>query len=158
MISDKTTSSQKKYLVISLILFAISLTQNAYTINDLGQIKKASGFEAFFMGGLAFLGGGFFEWLIWLANPLYFLAVFFRKRNIDNAIAFGWMALILSLSFSLWRNLLAAENGRSAIIQSKGLGYIIWLISQIVWLVGLLITRSDSKAYKMASDVRKEEL
>ncbi len=73
---------------ISLILFIIALTQPSVVINDFDGKHIMLGYEYFIMGGLAILGGGLFEWLTWLANPLYFIAVILfirnRKKSIHN--------------------------------------------------------------------------
>ncbi|MBL0065623.1 MAG: hypothetical protein IPP38_11555 [Bacteroidetes bacterium] len=81
------------------------------------------------MGGLAILGGGLLEWLIWLANPVYIFAlIFFYKSNKTSKLV-SIIATILALSFTTWKEILAAENGRTATIESLNLGYWLWVLS-----------------------------
>lgn len=75
---DNKRNRIKTYvLLISLVVFIVSLTQTALTYNDIDGQKTHSSISLLFMGGLAILGGGLSEWFIWLANPLYFLAFIF---------------------------------------------------------------------------------
>lgn len=131
----------KVIFIISLVLFITSFTQDSFTINDYDGVKSFSGIESLVMGALAILGGGFLEWIIWLANPLYLLSIFlwikkYRKANIVSLIA-----SILALSFFFWKSILAAENGRIATITSKEVGYYIWLAAILLWSCILFFDR-----------------
>ena len=75
---DNKINKIKTYVsLISLTVFIVSLTQTALTYNDFDGQKIHSSLSLLFMGGLAILGGGLLEWFIWLANPLYVLALIF---------------------------------------------------------------------------------
>lgn len=119
-----------------MTVFVISLTQSALTFNDYDGQKTHSSLSLLFMGGLAILGGGFFEWIIWLANPLYFLGLilFFNSNSMSKKVSIG--ATILALSFSTWNKILAAESGRTATIQNLNLGYWLWTISLTILTIG----------------------
>lgn len=90
------------------------------------------------MGGLAILGGGLLEWIIWLANPLYFLAIIFLFKSNKTSIKFSVAATILALSFTTWKEILAAENGRTATVESLNLGYWLWVLSLTILSIGTI--------------------
>lgn len=82
------------------------------------------------MGGTAFIGGGMLETMIWLANPIALFAIirFLLENKTQGKIdpilnqpipklqcKSGWNSILaagLSLSFSLWDEVLAAESVR----------------------------------------------
>lgn len=72
-------------ITISLALYIYSFTFEAFSYNYQG-IQTMSSLNAFLMGSIAVLGGGTYEWGIWLANPLCFTAilclVFDKKCNL----------------------------------------------------------------------------
>jgi len=76
MISYNNSKIKNYFLFLSLLVFIVSLTQKALTYNDFDGQKIHSSVSLLFMGGLAILGGGLLEWIIWLANPFYFLGLF----------------------------------------------------------------------------------
>ena len=124
--------------LISLTVFIISLTQTALTYNDFDGQKIHSSLSLLFMGGLAILGGGLLEWFIWLANPLYILAlIFFFKSNKTSRMV-SIVATFLALSFTTWKEILAAENGRTATIESLSLGYWLWVLSLTILSIGTI--------------------
>ena len=139
MTLDNKLNKIKTYvLLISLTVFIVSLTQTALTYNDFDGQKMHSSISLLFMGGLAILGGGLLEWFIWLANPLYILALIFFFKSNKTSKKFSITATILALSFTTWKEVLAAENGRTATIESLNLGYWLWVLSWekmacIVW-------------------------
>jgi hypothetical protein len=121
-----------------LTVFIVSLTQTALTYNDFDGQKIHSSLSLLFMGGLAILGGGLLEWFIWLANPLYVLAlIFFFKSNKTSKVV-SITATILALSFTTWKEILAAENGRTATIERLNLGYWLWVLSLTILSIGTI--------------------
>ena len=67
---------KKVILITSLTIYTLSLCSPAITSNEL-EDKTLYGIATLVMGGLSFLGGGILEWLIWLANPLYLLGIYY---------------------------------------------------------------------------------
>jgi hypothetical protein len=124
-------------LIISLAVFIISLTQTALTYNDFDGQKTYSSISLLFMGGLAILGGGLLEWFIWLANPLYFLALifFFKSKEISKKISI--VATCLALTFATWKEILTAENGRTSTIETLNCGYWLWTLSLAILTIGI---------------------
>lgn len=124
--------------LFSLTAFVVSLTQSALTYTDFDGQKIHSSISLLFMGGLAVLGGGLLEWLIWLANPLYFIALFFFYKSNKSSKIYSIAATTLALSFSNWKVILAAENGREATIHHLNLGYWLWVLSMTVLSIGTI--------------------
>src|SRR5690349_2606620 len=68
-------------IVLSLLLFAASLTQVGVTYPAEGKLLSYSGLKMFIAGPIAFFGSGAYETFIWLANPLYFMSIFLLRMN-----------------------------------------------------------------------------
>jgi hypothetical protein len=136
---DNKINKIKTYVsLISLTVFIVSLTQSALTYNDFDGQKIHSSLSLLFMGGLAILGGGLLEWFIWLANPLYILALIFFFKSNKTSRVLSIVATLLALSFTTWKEILAAENGRTATIESLNLGYWLWVLSLTILSIGTI--------------------
>ena len=129
-----------KYAIISasLMFCILSLTQDAFVVNDMNVEKIFSSLEILAMGTFAFLGGGLLEQLIWNANPLYLLSIVFFLMDKPLAVKTGLGAIVLAALFLTWNEILVAESGRTAQITSLELGYWLWLGSIVSLCVGLL--------------------
>ncbi len=123
-------------LAISIVIYCVSFSFDAITYNDFDGQKTHSSFSLLIMGGLAILGGGLFEWLVWLANPLYLLGLMYLVKVQKVSRIFSLISFILGLSFFNWTEILAAENGRTASIESFNMGYWLWILSLLVLAVG----------------------
>jgi hypothetical protein len=124
---------------LSLLVFAISLTQNALVVNYNNERKTASSLEYLFIGSIAFMGGGLLEEIIWLASPLCLLAIVFMMKDDKRAVLVSLIASALAISFSFWNEILGAESGTMAKIVSFELGYYLWLASILILTIGILI-------------------
>ena len=89
------------------------------------------------MGSIALLGGGNFEWLIWLANPLCFIAILCLMFDKKSALYFASVSIVLSLSFLSSNTILAAESGARGEVLSIKSGYYIWLSSIVIFTIGI---------------------
>ena len=139
-------SKQIKFLTIaiSLLLLFVSLTQDAIVVNYSGEVRNDSALGYFLIGAIAFLGGGLFEEIIWLANPLCLLAIIYFLKNNEKAVLLSLIASGLTISFAFWSEILGAESGAMAKIVSFGLGYYLWASSILVLTTGILLN------YKMS--------
>ncbi|MBJ2123963.1 hypothetical protein [Flavobacterium sp. IB48] len=139
-------SKQIKFLTIaiSLLLLFVSLTQDAIVVNYSGEVRNDSALGYFLIGAIAFLGGGLFEEIIWLANPLCLLAIIYFLKNNEKAVLLSLIASGLAISFAFWSEILGAESGAMAKIVSFGLGYYLWASSILVLTTGILLN------YKMS--------
>lgn len=124
-------------IAVSVLVLAISLTQNAVVIDHNG-IKPQSSLAYFFMGSMAVLGGGVFEWFIWLANVLCLMAIISLMKDNRNALIRGAIALVLAISFRFWKEELGSESGAMAKIISFEAGYYLWVLSIFVLNVGIV--------------------
>lgn len=135
---NKLLKVKTYFLIISLTVFILSLTQTALTYNDFDGQKTHSSFALLLMGGLAILGGGTLEWLTWLANPIYFSALILFYKSDKKSIKLSILATIIALSFISWKEILAAESGRTAAIERLNAGYWLWTFSQIILSIGTI--------------------
>jgi len=136
---DNNSNKIRNYiLLLSLTVYIISLTKNAITYNDFDGQNTYSSYSLLFMGGVAILRGGLFEWFIWLANPLYFVGIFLFFKTQKKSIYFSATATIISLSFTTWKEILVSENGRVAKIQTLNPGYWLWTISLTILTIGTI--------------------
>ena len=123
-------------ITISLAIYIYSFTFDAFSYNYQGM-NNMSSLEAFLMGSIAVLGGGTYEWLIWLANPLCFIAILCLMFDKKIALHFASVSIILSLSFLSSNTILAAESGTRGEILAIKSGYYIWLSSIVILTIGL---------------------
>lgn len=72
------TKSKLALVILSFLLFSISLTQPAFYIDRPGNPEAwAESWALVLIGWISLLFGGPVNFLIWLANPLYFLSAIF---------------------------------------------------------------------------------
>ncbi|WP_421939905.1 hypothetical protein [Pedobacter sp.] len=140
-------------LSISILIFLLSLTQDAFSYQ---YIKKevVQGYMLLLMGGLAIFGGGLFEWIVWLANPIALSAIIFFIKETNSIVKVDhilpkpmykpnfsqWLSLIaviIAWSFSLWKEVLAAESGSMGKILSLDPGYWLWVTSLTMLATGI---------------------
>lgn len=114
---------KRAVLNLSILTFAISLTQECYCTSD----SCGNSAMALIVGplGLCF-GGACFSWL---ANPLLFIAWFsFRKKPLNAVITSG-VSVALMFSFLFFKQIISDEGGNYSAIVSYKLGYWLWLLS-----------------------------
>lgn len=139
---------EKKYQIIICLIYITSLFFKAITYKDFDGVKSFSSIEIFLFGFFAFLGGGIFEFLIWLANPLFFVSLISSIKSSNKlSLIFSAISLIISLSFLCWNKIIVSESGRIATIIEYNFGYWIW-ISAILLLVIYNIVKL-SKSFKI---------
>lgn len=116
-------------VLLSIILLVISLTQQALVVKGSNEISAL----VYFIGGaISIIGGGTFEWIIWWANPLCLISIILFFMNKRNAVIFSLIALLLSLSFLAWNEILISESGTTGKILYLESGYYLWLSSIIL--------------------------
>lgn len=127
-------------IILSLILFLISLTQPAFFIDRKDDPNAYSNsLILFLLGWMSLLGGAFIPFIIWLANPLYFLSIFLtiQKKYFGLITALG--STFLAIIFSQLNTVMTSESGNSSIITGLGLGFKLWLSSFVILSMGLFI-------------------
>lgn len=133
---------KNKLIIISLLIYILSLFCNAFKVIQTKEIRDYSSFELLLVGGISFLGGGILECFIWSANIWFFLAIsclFFRR--FIASIIIGIIALLISGSFMFWKTVLVSESGREANIYSLETGYFLWLTSILLLIFSSIYLR-----------------
>jgi hypothetical protein len=130
--SQELSQFQRILIFLSLGIYVLSWFFRAFTTNSVGD-EVVLGYQAAIMGGLAILSGGLMEWIIWLANPLFILSIVLKFQGNRKAKILSLMSVVIAFSFLFWKDILSSENGSRAVIESRGLGYYLWLLSFTVW-------------------------
>lgn len=117
-------------LIISIVLFAVSLTQPAYYIDATEHDAWANSFYLLIFGWSGvFAGGAAFAWL---ANPFILLSWFFLYRRIKAALVLSAIATAFAASFLCFHVIISSEAPTYSVITSRKAGYWLWLLS-ISW-------------------------
>lgn len=126
-------------LIVSLLLFIISLTQPAvYT-----QGNEMHALVCFILGWAELFGDG----IAWLANPLFFIAVFFLLiKQVKISTVLSFLAVCMSLYYLSAETITVNEAGHRSPIVSYGPGYYLWMISCLsLFIRNLILLRSSVK-------------
>jgi hypothetical protein len=112
--------------LLSIIVFATSLTQNAYYIAGENPKAWSPAFYSLLLGPIG-LFAGIFEWL---ANPVLLAAWVFSFAGKNKiALVLGIVASALMLAFLFRHTIIASEAPTYAKIIGYGVGYWLWLTS-----------------------------
>ena len=114
-------------ILISLLLYAASLTLPAFSFDKHGEVATVPGFIVVFSGAMAFAGGALAEWLIWLANPLFLLAIIMFSNQRPKSLRFALAAALLAWSFLLMKEVMVSEGGVWGVIYNRHAGYWLWV-------------------------------
>lgn len=134
-------------ILLSVLLFISSLTQNAYFIKDGEDSVGSFGLVALLLG---FFGLSSSAGFAWLANPCFFISFLqLKKENFKKAKIFSLISVLFALSFMFFDEVIANEGGGQEEITGYDLGYWLWLSSLIIYFLGLLfadiIIKSEAK-------------
>ncbi|MBC7398501.1 MAG: hypothetical protein H7289_01055 [Mucilaginibacter sp.] len=129
-------------LVISMGLYVLSLTQQAYCISgSCGNHWSGVSLVALgAIGGIMSTAG-----LTWYANPLIWAAWSLLKKKPKSAMVFSLLATLLSASFLLATRISDVQADVTTYITEYRIGYWLWLASMGTMLVGSLITHLLSR-------------
>jgi hypothetical protein len=118
--------------LVSIIIFAASLTQNAYYIAGENPKAWSPAFYSLLLGPIG-LFAGIFEWL---ANPVLVAAWVFSFAGKNKiALLLGIVASGLMLAFLFRHTIVANEAGHHKQIVGYGAGYWLWLTSGVLVIV-----------------------
>jgi hypothetical protein len=127
---------------LSLIALIVSLTQPAFYIDRKEDSNAYSdSLTLFFLGWMSFLGGALIPFIIWLANPLYFISIILTIRNKSLGLYFSLGATFLAFLFSQLKTIMTSESGSSSVITGRGVGFKLWFISFTILTLGLIVNR-----------------
>ena len=136
------TTFQKVVILLSVGLFVASLFQPAFYIDRADYAAWADSKYLALFGWSGVLGGNAIASLIWLANPVYFLAIILLLRQKPAGFYLSIIAALIALSFSLLDSIIASESGSSAKITSLENGYYLWVASMITLVIGTAADRA----------------
>jgi hypothetical protein len=118
--------------ILSIIVFAASLTQNSYYIAGANPKAWSPAFYSLLLGSIG-LFDGIFEWL---ANPALAAAWVFSLAGKNKiALLLGSLASALMLAFLFRQTIIASEAPTYAKIIGYGAGYWLWVISGALVMV-----------------------
>lgn len=138
-------------LLLSMVLFITSLTQEAYYIDRENYDAWADSFGLFWMGWLGvFAGGAGFSWL---ANPLLITSWIVSFSNAHKKAAiFSFLAVIASGSFLFFDTIVSSEAPTFSIITERKAGYWLWLSSCIMMAAYSIYQLSTNQKREMVKN------
>ncbi len=135
-----TEKNIKLFTITSfIVIFLISLTQNAIVVSKDFHNENVSSINLFFSGAFGWILGGLLESIIWLANPFAFLTIIFLWKNKRNAMFTVSASLFLAICVLFWNEILQSGSGRNDEIEHLDKGYYLWLLSIIVLAIGTFL-------------------
>ena len=123
-------------LILSISLFAFSLTQKCFCITA----ECVDSYIALFAGFFGFFGETWLVNLTWLANPILFMTWILMLQNTRHKklqLTGSILSTILAVSFLLFNKIIVDDSGLREILNYKA-GYWLWLTSSLVMLLGNL--------------------
>ncbi len=142
LLSRPVSGSPKLLTGLSIALYAASLTQTAIALRNPKGTGDYHALEMLLIGAIGYLGGAIPEWIIWLANPLYFTSILLLFRKNNYGVMTSLAASFLAASFACWNEILVSESGRNAPITALEPGYFLWLASILIltaaWILQIL--------------------
>ncbi|NRA92462.1 MAG: hypothetical protein HRU26_07205 [Psychroserpens sp.] len=118
------------YYYISVLLFLISLTQNAFFLDhedgQQGYVILILGFYAVFDTGIS-----------WLANFLIIFSWIFRNKK--ASFYYSLSALVLGISFVFVDEVIKGTYNAYEKVTGYDIGYYLWLLSFLVMTAGSFI-------------------
>lgn len=149
---------------LSILVFLISLTQTAYYAGSdanslyiflcglIGTVVELSSIAAWiqdiFTGTATYFNQDIGATFTWLANPIYISSLILLFKSPKKALYFSLLGAAIMFSFSLFSKILINENGKYAFIESLGMGYWLWLTSQLTITLGSITALLFSKKLK----------
>ncbi|MBD0256860.1 MAG: hypothetical protein ICV83_14170 [Cytophagales bacterium] len=147
--------SPKVLAGVSITLYVSSLTQAAIALRNPGGADHYHALMMLLAGAIGFLGGAIPEWIIWLANPLYFTSILLLFRRNKLGMKTSLAASLLAASFAGWNEILVSESGRNAPIIALEPGYYLWLAGLLIltgaWVIQFL---GDHRQQETQDNVR----
>src|SRR5262245_49861927 len=120
---------KKIFLIISISLFIISLTQKCYCTSS----QCGDSIMLFLLGWGALISGG--AGIALLANPLLISSWILLNKNLKLAMFLSVFATLLSLSFLFFGSIIDNEGGQAHQIISYKPGYWLWTLSNVSMLI-----------------------
>lgn len=134
--------SLKITIALSLFIFIISLTQPSFYIEHVGDSDGLiDSFFLFLFGWMSFLGGAYIPFIIWLANPVFFLSIIWTINNNSHSLKAALYSTSAAILFSQLDTIMTSESGSTSKIIALCIGYKLWLSSFLILTFGLIVNR-----------------
>jgi hypothetical protein len=132
-----TDNYQKIAVPLSLLLFFISFATTAFYVDYPDDAEYSSAF-VFGLGWMGFMAGNFMTTFLWLANPVYVLAIILSGFNKKVSALIGLLAVVLALAFLAVDGIATSESGNGPFykITAIGTGYWLWLAAIVILIFG----------------------
>ena len=108
-------------IVISLLTFISSLFYPAFFIDREDPDAWSNSLLLLIIGWTSFLGGGFIPFIIWLANPLYFISLILVSKSNGMGLLTIATSTFLALIIGSLDSILKSESGATSNITTLGL-------------------------------------
>jgi hypothetical protein len=139
----------KAFLGLSVALFAVSLTQDAYYISGDDPRAWAPAWSLLLMGWM----GVFYGVFAWLGNPLLIAGwLGFAFKSHRAGVALSGLALAFMLSFLAHTTIVRSEAPTYARITGYGPAYWLWIASAGAAVVAHIVARASKEAPGPAND------
>ncbi len=131
----KKNRIMKSILIISILIFAVSLTQKTYCLDGLCGYR---GISDLLIGWLGVWYGKIGS-TAWLANPFLLTAWIFLMRKPKLALLFSILSFGFAFHFYFQDSMIKNEAGHIGKITAYKTGYWLWLASIIMIFIGSVI-------------------
>lgn len=125
---------KKAILVVSILLFLISLTQTAFIL-DYKKSTAIPSIQVFLLGWMDIFDSIHSPWL---ANPLLIISWIMLFKKTTTALISSFFACCLAFSFLSVTKEITTSDTISGYIISFGSGYWIWLSSSTIFFIFIL--------------------
>lgn len=119
-------------LIISIVLFLISLTQKCYCTTG----NCSDSIMVLLIGWLGAFSGG--AAITWFANPALLVSWLTFTKSANTSLIASFIASFFAVIFLMFGTITANESGQDQPIIAYRAGYWLWLASSVVMLVANL--------------------
>ncbi|MFN0728246.1 hypothetical protein [Polaribacter gochangensis] len=130
------SKKQKIFLIISIAIYIIALTQKSYcssygNCDNYGILSLLFGWLGVFMLHVPAFP--------WLANPILIIAWSLFKKKPNISFILSVVGFLLMLSFLFVDEIINSEAGTKSKVVFYGLGYWLWVLSSFIMVIGNLL-------------------
>ena len=125
------------FINISILFFLVATFQECYIANGMETIGSI-GFAALLFGWM----NASLSFIVWFANPFYFLSIILISKNKKAAKITTSTSLLLALSFLILDKVVINEGGTIEKVEAYLFGYWLWVASIfLLFLTAFFITK-----------------
>ena len=154
MFREKIKSPQFWLVILSVVLYILSMFFTPFYVESPKADIYSHSFYMLLSGWMAVLGGGLILSIIWLANPIYYYAVFFIINKGKLGIVPASLCLLLAIYFMILDSVMLGESGATTDITKLGAGFYLWISSFIAIFVAGVSLFINKKTEKPITTIR----